>query len=339
MNGRLEHELKIDQKIEKRLETAPSYMTSWYYNLKASGTTPASCEKYIDIVLKFLKNAEETDLNKISYETLQKYFIQIQKRQKPTGELVYTSDSHRLTVWYALNNFFEYMYNTKEISENYMKNIPKPKNRDLARINENRILLTKEDFKKLMNVTDIGIERHNNAMKNEKIMERYDRIYSRDKAIMILFLTTGMRKTALTEINIEDLNMQRRTISVVDKGDKLHVYNLSSQAYEIMGMWIKDRRIINPKSNALFVSEEGNRLHVNTITKCIARYSEAALGYKISPHKLRAGFCSVLYAETGDIEFVRRSVGHSNIATTQRYIVTKGDERKKASKLIESLLE
>ena len=45
------------------------------------------------------------------------------------------------------------------------------------------------------------------------------------------------------------------------------------------------------------------------------------LGYKISPHSLRTAFCTILYKKTGDIEFVRRAVGHSSIETTQRYIV------------------
>ena len=70
----------------------------------------------------------------------------------------------------------------------------------------------------------------------------------------------------------------------------------------------------------------------------IQKYTEQALGKPLSPHKLRAGFCSILYSKTHDIEFVRRAVGHSNIATTTRYIVTDGSERRKASKLLRDIL-
>ena len=55
----------------------------------------------------------------------------------------------------------------------------------------------------------------------------------------------------------------------------------------------------------------------------------------VSPHKIRAGVASILYEETKDIEFVRRAIGHTNVATTQRYIRTENKEREKASKLLE----
>ncbi|MEE3416989.1 MAG: site-specific integrase, partial [Prevotella sp.] len=58
----------------------------------------------------------------------------------------------------------------------------------------------------------------------------------------------------------------------------------------------------------------------------------------LSPHKLRSGFCSIMYSKTHDIEFVRRAVGHSNVATTQRYIVTNKDEKKKSAEIMESIL-
>lgn len=338
MTGRLEHEIKIDQNIQKKLDSAPAYITDWYYNLKASGVTASSCQNYIEKTLRFLSSLENgTELEKITLEEVQKYFISIQRKETPNG-LVYTSDSYRQNIWCSLNSFFEYLYNTHKINENYMKCINKPKNRDLARINESRVLLTKDDFKKLIEVAENGVAYDERAIFGDYTAKKFDHVYSRDKAIMLLFLTTGMRKTALSEINIEDLDMRERTIRVIDKGDKLHVYNLSTQTHEALRLWLMDRNEIKPSSDALFVTEEGNRLHPNTIVKAIARYSEAALGYKISPHKLRAGFCSVLYEETKDIEFVRRAVGHSNIATTQRYIVTKGDERKRASKIIDNLL-
>ena len=70
----------------------------------------------------------------------------------------------------------------------------------------------------------------------------------------------------------------------------------------------------------------------------IIETTEIALGRRLSPHKLRAGLCSILYDETHDIEFVRRAIGHSNVATTSRYIHTNEDEKQKASNIMEKLL-
>ena len=75
-----------------------------------------------------------------------------------------------------------------------------------------------------------------------------------------------------------------------------------------------------------------------TLTEIVQKYTGRALGKPLSPHKLRAGYCSILYNKTHDAEFVRRAVGHANVATTQRYIVTKGNERKKAAEIMASIL-
>ena len=83
----------------------------------------------------------------------------------------------------------------------------------------------------------------------------------------------------------------------------------------------------------------GERFNTRGITKLVYKVSEESLGYKISPHKLRAGFCSVLYSKTHDIEFVRRAVGHSSINTTQRYIKTNNNEREMASKIMNDIFK
>ena len=103
--------------------------------------------------------------------------------------------------------------------------------------------------------------------------------------------------------------------------------------------WIEDRYfLIGNIEGALFISKENKRMCGNSISKLVDKYSQAALGYHISPHKLRSGFISILYEEKHDVEYVRRVVGHSNVTTTQRYIVTNNDERKEAVDILGSLL-
>ena len=66
-------------------------------------------------------------------------------------------------------------------------------------------------------------------------------------------------------------------------------------------------------------------------------YSKAGIGTEISPHKLRSAFCTILYDETKDINFVSQAVGHKNIETTQRYIVNDGQTKKKAVSLLDDI--
>ena len=215
-----------------------------------------------------------------------------------------------------------------------METIKRPKNKDEERIKQERVLLTKKDFNSILKAVNRGVG-------NSTAKKLQNRTTSRDKLIISLFMTTGMRKTALTEINLEDINIDKRTLQVVDKGNKYHVYYLSDDIISLIDEWLSDREVMlnGRESAALFVSDNGNRLTGNAITKIVQKYSEGAIGYQISPHKFRAGFCSILYDEKHDIEFVRKSVGHSQIRTTQRYIVTNNKERKEASEIIGSLLK
>ena len=213
-----------------------------------------------------------------------------------------------------------------------MQSIERPKNNDLDRINEKRILLTKSDFCKI-------IDSANNGVGSNKAISHQRKLKSRDLSILMLFMTTGMRREALSEINTEDLDLYEGKLTITDKGAIRHVYHLSEKVINIIKDWMFLREsFIKDDNDALFVSSNGKRLTSSALYKLVEKYCDDALGFHVSLHKLRAGFCSILYEEKEDIEFVRRAVGHSNIATTQRYIVTDNNEKTEASNLISSFL-
>lgn len=324
MNGRLENENKIEKSIDNKLKTLPDFAKPWHMNLKASQKTASTRLDYLRKLYRFLyyinPDVKSVTLDDITEENVYEYYSSIQTTEK-NGKVEYTSDSYKQTVWFFLDNFLEYEYKHNNIKMNYMSTIDKPKNKDLERINENRILLTEKDFKNIIASTAV---------------ESDITLRTRDKAILLLFMNTGMRRTALCNIMLDDLNYINRELNVIDKGNKRHVYYLNEQTYEAISKWLKVRNKfdINNDSGHLFISERGNVIAGNTIYKIVSKYTQLALGKKISPHKLRSGYCSILYKKTGDIEFVRRAVGHANATTTQRYIVTKGEEKRKASEIM-----
>ena len=309
MQGRIENNIRIKRLIENNLRTMPPYVKEWYINLIASGKEMSSCNDYIRKIRKFLLYINE-DIIKIVPEDItmdktETYFISIQTKINSNGKQDVTSDSYRQTIWCALNSFLGFLYNRKYIEENYMKYICKPKNKDLQRINENRVLLTKEDFNEILKCVQNGVGSHK-AKEYQK-----------------------------------NMNLFRRELLVIDKGNKRHVYYLTDDVIKYLKLWLLQRKDILKKehNDALFVSENKTRLSSNAIYKLVEKYCKEALDEKISPHKLRSGFCSILYNETKDAEFVRRAVGHSNISTTQRYIVTDNSEKEKAANLINCLLK
>ena len=249
-------------------------------------------------------------------------------------EITETSDSYKQCVWSCLNNFFGFLEDRNMIKRNYLRvaNIKRPKNKDLQRINNERKLLTQEDFSNIL-------EAVRNGAGSNKARGYQEKFKNRDLSILLVFMTTGMRKTALEEINIDDIDIERHMISIIDKGHIVHEYYLNEMVCDALNNWLYDRSlIVDENEKALFISKEKRRMCGNSITKLVDKYAREGLGYHISPHKLRSGLVSIMYEQTGDAEFCRRMIGHKNISTTQRYIVTNNKEKEKASEIMNNLL-
>ena len=165
MNGRERHDVLINNRTENKLKNLPECVTEWYYNLLASGMTSNSCNDYVNKVNHFFESNGINDVKNISQVMVDRYFITIKTREVD-GEMVSTSDSYQQTTWCALNRFFSFLLNRGYISTNYMNQISKPKNRDLERINQNRVYLSKDDFQKIVNEAREGGLRKN-RIRNE----------------------------------------------------------------------------------------------------------------------------------------------------------------------------
>ena len=342
MNGRIEKDFKQFSKTEIELTDLPKFITDWYYYLKANDKTASTCKDYIKKSKHFLQFINKKiwliTPNDINEELVVKYFIEIKtKKREEYGKIIieYTSDSYRQTVWSCLNNLFDFLESQELIPYNYIQKakIKRPKSKTIDMINNKKELLTENDFKAILNAVD-------NGTGSKKARAFQKKFRNRDKCILELLMTTGMRKGALISINVEDIDMENKILTVIDKGEVMHEYKLSDSIIQTIDDWLIDRTLITcgKVTGALFVSRYGGRISDQGLDKIIAKYSEEALSYSISPHKIRSGFISIIQEKKHDIEFTRRVAGHKNVTTTQRYIVTKNNEREEASVLMEQLL-
>ena len=138
---------------------------------------------------------------------------------------------------------------------------------------------------------------------------------------------------------MEDINLNNRTLYVMDKGHILHEYYINDKTLESIEKWMLDRcDLVGSTEGAFFISRDNTRMSGNSITKLVDKYAYEALGYHISPHKLRSGLVSIMYEQTHDVEFCRRVIGHSNVSTTQRYIVTNNREKERAANMMDNIL-
>lgn len=311
MKGRLENELKHKEYINNILKTLPKCVTEYYYNLQ-SYSEIRTCREYISCLRRFF-NYYNGEIDQIKSFHLGQYLEKISYTEKQ-GELKKTSSSYRQMNWSALKSFFTYLYETNFIKDNPMKNIKRPKSTDVV---EHKIL-TMDNLNSIVNAVKTGAG-------NSLSISRQESWKERDMLILAIFMFTGMRCTALSEINISDISFTEKKITVVDKRNKTHEYIITPDLENMINKWlvVREQKMKDaPTTDALFISMKRNRLSSHSIFNIIKKYSNEALGNGgISPHKLRGAFITNFYEASGhDIERTRIAVGHSSIQTTARYI-------------------
>lgn len=146
----------------------------------------------------------------------------------------------------------------------------------------------------------------------------------RDRAILELLFSTGLRVAELCSLNRDSVDTNKGSFSVRGKGDKIRVVFVSEEAKEAVKEYLKQREDIDP---ALFVrdlnspnKEEGLRLTPRSIQRIIKKYSAiAGISKKVTPHWLRHMFATDLLKNGADLRSVQMMLGHANISTTQIY--------------------
>jgi len=142
----------------------------------------------------------------------------------------------------------------------------------------------------------------------------------RDKALLELFFSTGLRLAELCSLN-RDLDLSRDEFSIRGKGEKVRVVFLSAEAKDAIRNYLKARKDME---EAMFVNIARNtisgRLTPRSIERIVREYAiKAGISKKVTPHVLRHSFATDLLSNGADIRSVQMMLGHANIATTQVY--------------------
>ncbi|MEI8061247.1 MAG: site-specific tyrosine recombinase/integron integrase [Candidatus Berkelbacteria bacterium] len=146
----------------------------------------------------------------------------------------------------------------------------------------------------------------------------------RDRLILELLFSTGLRVSELAHLNVGDINLERDEIPVRGKGGKVRVVFLSESAHQILETYIKlvpAQAGIQNNSDALILNKlGGDRLTVRSIERIVAKYAKAAgISKHVSPHTLRHTFATDLLINGADLRSVQSLLGHANVSTTQIY--------------------
>lgn len=338
MEGRLEHQIKTEKSVEKFVLDKPDYVKGYYNGLSSKGSY-TSRRFYVHIVCKYINylKSQGYDINDMSVfnvDNTNLFFSSIKYNNKG-GVVKEISNSYKKVVWSCLNDFYKYLVGTSRIDKNPCDYIQRAKGTD----NVKRVCMAPSDINTIIKKIDNDINKTEESRKWSKY---------RNKAIIYILITTGVRITALTEINVNDVmfahdesgKIAGATIRITDKEHRYYERYVPKEAAVAIKEWITERaKVISYKEkDALFISSYRMRISATMVRNIVESYSPVIDGKQITPHKFRATYGTMLYKETKDIYYVQKQMGHKNPSTTEIYVVDDGSDERKASEIIERVM-
>jgi integrase/recombinase XerC len=148
-----------------------------------------------------------------------------------------------------------------------------------------------------------------------------DALAIRDRAIMELFYSSGLRLAELVGLTLTDVDLPDRTVRVLGKGAKTRIVPVGSKACDAIRAWLRERSALAAiDETALFVNRNGSRLKPRAIQLRIAQWARrAGLPARVYPHLFRHSFATHLLESSKDLRGVQELLGHADISTTQVY--------------------
>ena len=271
------------------------------------GRSLLTVKNYDHYLTRFLEYAKTDDPGKLTESMVREYRLWL-NRQPGTKIGRSTETLKRKTQNYyliALRAFLKYLRKQGINSLN-------PERIELAKVSERSLdLISSAELDRLMKAPDTS------TLKG-----------LRDKAILELLFSTGLRVSELCSLSIEDVDLSRDEFSVRGKGDKIRVVFLSDSARGALKAYLKERKDMD---DAMFVQYGKNvkqaqkdnkdlRLTPRSVQRIIKRYATmAGITRKVTPHVIRHSFATDLLSNGADLRSVQALLGHANIATTQVY--------------------
>jgi integrase/recombinase XerC len=143
----------------------------------------------------------------------------------------------------------------------------------------------------------------------------------RDKAMMELLYSSGLRLKELISLDLTDLDLADRTVRVTGKGNKVRILPIGRFAADAIRAWMKERAALAEVDEpAVFVGRNGRRIGARAVQLRIDHWARrSGIGVKTHPHLFRHSFATHLLESSGNLRGVQELLGHANISTTQVY--------------------
>jgi integrase/recombinase XerC len=155
-----------------------------------------------------------------------------------------------------------------------------------------------------------------------------DTLSARDKAIMELFYSSGLRLSELVGLDVSAVDLADRTVRVLGKGDKTRIVPIGRHAIAALQEWLRQRAALtqeklgaaSPHAGPMFVGRTGRPLSVRAVQLRVGTWARRqGLTMHVHPHMFRHSFATHLLESSGDLRGVQELLGHADISTTQVY--------------------
>ena len=322
------------EEIENQL---PKFLRGFFSYLKGN-VLPATRLAYLhDIRFFFRYLIEETDLtdaetaDKIKLSELEQVkavdvnmFIDFCRKYKvDTGNAIYIYENSNKSLARkksSVSVMFKQLYRDELLSKNITDGfdpirVPKPGEREIKALQDDEVMIMLDAVS-----TGTGLTDHERSY--------WEKTKKRDKAILILFLTYGLRLSELQQLNVSSFNFNRGEFKIYRKRGKESIMPLNNSATAVIHDYIDNERAADSSldeenRDALFLSLQGRRMTERQIRELVKKYTSIALkttrkaGY--SPHKLRATAATSLIGRGNSIFDVAALLDHEQVTATQLY--------------------
>jgi len=149
-----------------------------------------------------------------------------------------------------------------------------------------------------------------------------DSMSARDKAIMELFYSSGLRLTELVTLTLGSIDLKDRTVRVLGKGNKTRIVPIGRFGLDALKRWLKERAawVKAGGTDTLFIGRSGRPLSVRAVQLRVGTWGRRqGIGVHVHPHMFRHSFATHLLESSGDLRGVQELLGHADISTTQIY--------------------
>ena len=268
------------------------------------GRSMRTIENYKLYMERFIEFTGDIEVSKISSEIVRKYRLWLNRYRNEISEkgLSITTQSYHLI---ALRGFLSYL-----------------SKRDIPSLAADKISLPKTVRKQ------VTFLHYDEIMRMIEQIPTNSEVGLRDRAIVELLFSSGLRVSELVNLNRDHINLKRREFMVRGKGQKDRPVFISPSAAEHVENYLDERSDSLPalflsytrRNSAPSTSGDYRRLGARSIQRMIAQYARlAGITKHVSPHTMRHSFATDLLMNGADLRAVQSMLGHSNISTTQVY--------------------